>query len=1110
MLMDASGGNQIMVRTTLALVAGFLLLTAGGTAQTVTGTLEGRVVDASGAAMAGASVTAQNDETGLVRKTESNAEGFFQLTFLPIGPYTVTVEAKGFSRMKRGAPVDLNATRVLDFRLQLASIATEVTVTDEAPLIETSRGDLKSTIETKVIEDRPLSSRNILSLVEMLPGFQSSGGYSGVNNPTLSSGSYVSFNGTGTRSASFQIDGVGNDDSSEGSNRQNVNISAIKEFQVLANAYSAEFGRAGGAVVLVQTKSGTNRLHGDAYEFFQNDKLNANTFFNNSFGSRPDGTPVSPRAPYRRNQFGYTVGGPIRRNKLFFFNSFEQSKHVQFTNYTRFLFPAGTKIQVGECRLCLNPEQHPNIDADAKWLQGILDRFPKGPANNPTACPSCMSEQRSNYWPDGDVSGRLDWQPGTRDTFAARYQYSRQRRRSAEFVRGEATSQNNKQQNFSLTHTHMFGTMTWGEFRYGLGLRTTLVGIRDGNATPIVRINNPTAFTMTTLGSAGQFPINRFQTDHQFVYNFSLIRGKHSMRAGIDWRRLALDDFADNFSRGFWTFSATGVVGTPDRYEGWENFLRGFVSGGYQRGYGNFFTENRMGEMNHYFLDDWKLLPNLTLNLGLRWEVVFKPNEIHDRIDYQYRSFTRGFQPRFGLAWAPNPADGWLRKLTGGPGRTAVRAGFGMFHNRVFMSIFSQGGASLRSGLPYGVYRSFNANYSTADPSEGFEWTPDRPNFNPGRIDIARVDPGLRMPNIQQYHFTVERQLPGLIAVSIGFNRTRGIGLLQNQYLNRAVFPILSPIDGVLYDKVDPNLGNTTPALGFISAAQPRVNQRRPDARYNNIIVFSNNTWSYYNALRVEIKKRYSKGLHWQVAYTFGRTIDTGTDVSAGVTITEQAGPRSNRGLSDLHQKHRVNLNSAYELPFFKRDKGWRGVALGGWRLSANSTLASGNPFTVTSGVDMNADGVNNDRPLLLDHSLFGRSIDNGRINPATGGQISAEGFPVTGFFPTFSTPAAQRPFDPGGSGKGSIGRNTFFGQGLRNLDIGLHKAFRIIEGHNITFRAEAFGITNTPRFSYPTRTTNSQAFGRIAGTYSPFNYVGAFRPDGSERMIMLSLRYVF
>jgi len=1064
------------------------------------------VLDASGAVMAGAKVAVQDQDTGLARATTSNQEGFYQLTFLPVGNYTVTAEATGFSPARRTAPVELNSTRVVHLQLQPATVSTQVTVVEEVPLLDTTRGDVKSNIDQTVIEERPLPSRNFLSLVEMLPGFQSTGGYSGVNNPTLSSGSYVSFNGTGSRSAAFQIDGVSNDDSSEGINRQNVNISAIKQFQVLTNAYSAEFGRAGGAVVLVQTKSGANRVHGDAYEYFQNQLLNANGFFANSYGRKADGSMVSPRAPYRRNQFGYTIGGPLRKNRLFFFHSFEQTRLVQYNTYTRWIFLPTEKLQIGDCPLCLKPEAHPNVEADRKFLQSILDRFPQVTPNNPAACDHCYTETKAAYYPDQDYSGRLDYHPTQRDTVALRYQYSRQRRKPYPLIWGETAFQNNKQQNVGLTATHMFTARTWGEFRFGVGMRTTLVDISSGNDTPIVRISNPTAYTTTTMGSAGQFPIHRYQTDYQYVYNLSHVRGRHVFKTGIDFRRQHLDDLADNYSRGWWTFAATGVLGSPTRYEGWENFLRGYVTS-FEKGYGNFTTLNRLGESNQYVMDDFRLTPSLTLNLGFRWEVVLKPSEVNGKTRYEYNAFTKGLQPRFGFAWSPKPRSGFWSRLTGGEGRSAVRGGFGLFHNRIFQSVFSQGGISLRSLPPWGVYKAFDPTFSVADPSGGFAYTP---NYDPGRITIVRTDPHLGMPAIQQYHLTVERQGPAGITVSVGYNRTRGIGLLQNQITNRARFPFLSPMDGVLYDQIDPDLGNTRPAPGYISLAQPRTNQRRPDPRYGAVYWIANGSWSYFNSLRLEAKKRLSHGLHWQVYYTWGKSIDTGSDVTAGVTLTEAGSARSLRGLSDFDQRHRFNVNYRYALPWLAKAPGLRRAALGGWILTGTLTFASGNPFTVSSGYDLNADGVTNERPILLDASLYHRSVDNGRIDPGSGQQISLRQLPVAGFYPTFRTPQAQRPFDPGGSGQDSVGRNVFFGSGLKRFDLGLYKEFAVREGHKLTLRTEMYGVANTPRFAFPSRSVLTQSFGAVSGTYNPFNYVGASLNDTANRVIQLALRYTF
>ncbi len=1074
--------------------------------QTVTGSLEGHVVDATGAAMGGVKVSATAADTGLRRETVTNDGGLYQFTFLPLGAYTVLAEAPGFGPVQRGAQIELNATRVADFRLQPATVTTQVTVEADASLIEMTRGEQKGSLDEKTIEDRPLSSRNFLSLVEMLPGFQSSNGYSGVNNPTLSSGSYVSFNGTGTRSASFQIDGVNNDDSSEGMSRQNVNISSIKEFVVLTNAFSAEFGR-GGTAVLVQTKSGTNRVHGDAFEFLQNQVFNSNGYFNNTAGSKADGTPNIPRAPYRRNQFGYTVGAPLIKNKLFLFHAFERTEQRAHTTATRWVFPAGTRIQIGDCRLCLKPEEHPNIEADRAFLQTILDRFPKEGPNNPAFCANCFTKQYANNFPDQDYSGKLDWIRSPRDNYALRYQYSRQKRFPGQIIEGEAAFQNNRSQNVGFTATHIFSPTTSGEFRMGIGLRTTLVDISSGNATPIIRIQNPTAFTTTTLGSAGAFPINRFQTDYQFNYNLTHIRGKHILRAGVDVRRQQLDDLADNNSRGFYSFNASGVRGQPTFYEGYENFLRGYVSS-LQKGYGNFFTANRMGEWNQYFQDDWKVRPNLTLNLGYRWEVVLKPTEVNNRVNYNYGNFYGGHEPRFGFAWTPRAAGGWLRAITGGPDRTSVRGGFGLFHSRIFQSVFSQSGASLRSQPPYGILRTYDPTFNTADPSNGYVYSVE--SFNPSGLSIARVAPDLGMPTIQQFNFTVDRVVSKDILVSVGYTRTRGIGLLLNGVQNRARFPFQAA-NGVLYDKIDPNLGNTNPAPGFISIAQPRTNLRRPDQRYTNIFYIHNGAWSYYNAMRVSVRQRYRKGLHWMVNYAWSKTIDTGTDVTQGNTLTEFDSAASLRGLSDLHQAHRVNINYGYLFPFFAKSKGPANWLLGGWTLSGNHTYASGNPFTVTAGYDVNADGLANDRPILLDQSLYGRSIDNPRINPATGKQFSEEAFPLSAFYPTVSTPQVQRPFDPGGSGKDTIGRNTFFGSGLRNWDLGLYKNFNgVREGHRLQFRGEFYNVMNTPKFALPVRSTLNASFGRITSTYNTFNFVGASRLDDTARMVQFSLRYVF
>jgi hypothetical protein len=259
--------------------------------------------------------------------------------------------------------------------------------------------------------------------------------------------------------------------------------------------------------------------------------------------------------------------------------------------------------------------------------------------------------------------------------------------------------------------------------------------------------------------------------------------------------------------------------------------------------------------------------------------------------------------------------------------------------------------------------------------------------------------------------------------------------------------------------------------------------------------------------------KRLSRNFTANVAYSFSKSIDTGSDVSAGsasTPLTQSASAITNRALSDFDQRHRININLTYQTPWFRHSRQWVRQALWGWNLSTNETFASGNPFTVTAGYDFNADGVSNDRPLLLNPSYYGVSVDNGRTNPQTGVQRSVEQLPLSVFYPMVTTTAAYRPFDPGGAGTGSIGRNTFFGQGLMNVDLAVIKSFPIRERKTLTFRAEAYGITNTPHFAYPTASVLNSAFGRITSTYSALNYVGASRNDSASRIIQLALRFVF
>jgi Carboxypeptidase regulatory-like domain/TonB-dependent Receptor Plug Domain len=1186
-------------------------------AQTVTGTLSGTVTDATGAVVSSAKVTAKNTETGLAREGATNAEGYFNMPFLPLGVYDVTAEAQGFQKVvKTGVSVELNKNTVSNFKLEISSVGAEVRITGEAPQIETTTGEVKHSLTSKQIEDTPLAGRNFISLVEQIPGFQNAPWIGSSNNPTNSTGSYASFNGQGSRSATFQIDGVNNDDSSENQNRQNVNISTIKEVQVLTNAYSAEFGRAGGAVILVQTKSGTNQFHGDAYDFIQNDIFNANGFFSNRAGI--------DRQTVRRHQYGWTLGGPVwlpqkffgpaaydGRDRLFFFISGERVSNKTSSVIRRFRFLPGETPRAcnpGEVAApggpyCVDPATHPNIQRDLEFMRSVQNLFDTpemaSAVPDPEGCLDlvasgrpgrCVRNTVQNTFPDSDYTGRLDLKATEKDNITLRYQYSRSIRRSGRIILGDNFGiNNNRQYNLGLTATHVFSNRQVGEFRYGFGNRATLQDVVDDNAIPTIRFastlcNSPTCGTV--IGTSTNVPINRRQRDHQLVYNHTLNFSRHTLKAGIDQRFQALDDVSGDRSRGFWTFGT--LAGSS--FTGWENFLLGFVTG-YQKGFGNPEAENRFGETNLYLEDKYTVRHNLTLNFGVRYEYVRAPVEIENRFEYGFGDDKNNIEPRIGFAWSPSAEGGALRRITGDAGNFAIRGGYGIYHSRLFQSIFSQNQLSIRTQPPNGFAQDFSGlcRNEISDPSCGFAFTPGvatrSASFTAASANNTGVvrdtggrllstllipDPKLQMPYVQQWNLTVERQLPSNFAIHIGYNGNRGIGLPFYNGDNQPIFPFTSPsllvdVGGgnfrpVVFDRacrdfsdpicvltnasgaIDVNnsgalrnfsaLNSTTATLaqkgiviengvphGYISLSQPRTNERRPDPNFIRNVALQNFTWSYYHALIAKVSKRLSHGLSFTGTYTFSKAIDTGseatfTGVDTNTPTNKLNAAASLRGLSGFHSPHRFVASYSYELPIFRARRDLLGTLFGGWNVTGITVLQTGNPFTVVAGYDVNADGVGSDRPRIADVSLLGKRIDDGRQSPGgTGVSTGSEAqLPAGGFIPAQAgtISAINRIFAPGVSDDGTVGRNTFFSDGLNYTDLTASKEFRFKERFKLALRMEFYNIFNQVMFDVPARTILSTTpLGRITSQRNPANFVNSGRDNGS-RMGQLALRLVF
>jgi hypothetical protein len=1085
------------------------LLTVTAHAQTATGTVEGRVVDETGAVVTGAGVRAKEASTGTVRETLTNSDGFYQFPYLGLGDYELNVDASKFEQQTGRASVELNRTTVLNFHLELAGVQQSVTVSEAAPAIDLVSGQILRSIEATEIAAIPLQ-RNIVNLAPLLPGFQTNP-TAGQNSPTLSSGSSVSFNGTGTRAATFQTDGIANDDSSENQNRQDVNISTIREFQVLTNSFSAEFGRGSGTVVLVETKSGTNDYHGEGFWEITNSALNARTYFQNEAGSHVDPAtgklvPVSPKASNKSHRLGGVFGGPAIKSKLFYIGSYERVwSPGSVTESVSLLPPAFRTPQVDP--------QLPDAAARTAFIKSIVDRYPDVQPNNTVNNPYGYIANVAQRNPIADLSFRMDYQLRPTDIFYTRYQYGTFFQATDDIVKGVNSKQDHRFQNYGLAWTHVYSPRVTGEGRFGFGRRRMIVGLVDGDTVPIITWNIANA--PTSVGTPSQYPLERYQNDFQYVYNVSAQLGaRHTLKFGADVRRSQLNDELQNYNRGYWQFSSAGLNNA------YQNFVQGVVQT-YQQGFGPQENGYRSTEANLYVQDSWRVSPTFTLNLGARFESVGKPSEVNHLVDLGYPT-DNYVEPRFGFAYAPVWNEGLLGKLTGGQGKSVLRGGFGMFHGRIFQSIFSQVSLAVRYNPPNGATVTVsNPDMSVANPLGAYRFTPGPPTT---QVILALADPNLHMPYTEQWNLTFERALPSHSTISLSYVGNRGVGFLQYNGQNRAQFPQVSTVPlnysgtnftGVLFDKIDPNLFDANPPPGYISLAQQRTNQRRPDGRYSIVLQVSNNEWTYYNAMQAVYTKQFSHGLTLHGSYTWSKNIDTGSEatfVGAGDTnfaISDQQTAKSLRGLSRLDQPHRFVLVSTYELPFFKTETGALGRLLGGWQVNGISTFAAGNPVTVVLGYDLNGDGIAGDRPWLTDLSALGKSFDNARINPATGHQYSMDGIPSSAFFPT-ATNASAWPWYPGSGYVASAGRNIFRVQGQNNFDVAFVKNTRLFgreHPHQLQFRAEMFNIFNRVQFDVPNLTLVDTG---VAGYRINPNFGRISAQRNSPRNMQMMLRYQF
>ncbi|HEX6178291.1 MAG TPA: hypothetical protein VF057_08020, partial [Thermoanaerobaculia bacterium] len=862
-----------------------------------------------------------------------------------------------------------------------------------------------------------------------------------------------------------------------------VPLATIQSFQVLSNAYSAEFGRGYGAVVLVQTKNGTNDLAGEVYGYMQDNEYNSRGELDLT---KPDRT---------RQTLGATAGFPIIRDRLF---AYANADHVDAEGATIVTRPIWTAEDLALPRLTLGNDTPEN----RAWQESILARFPTNVTPNvPNVSPRHYQYEQGFSSPDRDYSLRLDMNATASNNLTARYQRSTQERSNEELIIGEQTLLDLRQSNFGLTWTGILSSDTVHEARYGLGTRATNWNILAGNDTPIVRFAGIVPGHI--IGNASALPILRNQRDHQLVYNLSTARWtSHTLKVGTDIRRSALNDRADDRNRGFWNFAAAcGGVTYPS---GFHAFLAGCISS-FQKSYGPNYLENDLEEYNFYVQDDWRPFDNLTLNLGARYEIVDAPQEAEDRIDYGFDGSSY-LDPRFGFAYTPNwESNRFLRALTGGQGRFSIRGGYGHSHGRVFQSIFSQVGASIRYNPPNAA--SINVTSTNiSDPTNGFVFVPGQPLTT--RVNLTLADPDLVMPETRQWNLTFERQMFSVSRLRVSYTGTLGKNLLQYRFDNLPVKPAAPGTQGATWvvaedwrcagtglpgAPIGATVGGVVCATAVpiapneVSLRFPRTNERRPDARYGTNLIVDNIAESEYHAGELEWETGLLRGFQGRFTYTYSEAYDTGSEatfVGAGdVNSFPPDADEYKRGRSRFNAPHRFTLTGSYNLPFFQNDSGLLNAVLGGWQVSTFIRVSSGTPFTIidSGAVDFDFDGVTAQRPVCVNEAYCG----GWHINDPDESQAK---MPRDAF----------RRGQYGDSTNDLIGRNTYFTDGVESVDLGLYKNFSGPADHTIAVKLDVFNVFNTTTWAFPNNDFASANFGRIvAHSYTP-------------RTFQLGLRYIY
>jgi hypothetical protein len=991
-------------------------------AQNVGGSIQGTITDSSRAPVPGVTILIRNVGTGATREMLTDGVGMYRAPVLPPGEYEVRASLRGFRTVdRRGIVLSIGQDAVIDLTLALGRLEQEVVVVASAPQVNLASGGVSGLVSEQEIRELPLNGRSFQQLALLQPGVQAA--LAAGNDVVGGRTPKISINGARPEQNNFLLDGtdINNVYNKTPGSAAGVllGVDAVLEFQVLTNAYSAEFGRSAGGVINAVTRSGTNALHGSVFEFHRNSALDARNFFD-PIGAKPD---------FTRHQFGAVAGGPLRRDRTFFFGVYEAL-------IERLGITGVTAVPDDNARLGILPTGavtlHPAIPAFLEVL------FPR--ANGASLGGGAAEYLFSGTQPADEhfYQGRVDHRLSPADSLFVRYTYDRAAVDRIPPDKPPISIIVERTRNTYVTaeHQHTFSPTTLNVLRAGLNRSVSLADNRRTIDIPpaLSWIPGEQFGYLTIRGMvtemAGDFRLPRDDrlNNWQIANTLVLTRGRQALKLGVQAQYLQFDQHT------------TSQVGGIVNFANLQNFLQGRAISVDFAVPGKIDPDRRYRQslFGVFAQDDVRLSSKLSANLGLRYELVTVPTEVDGKIS-NLRNVTdsavtvggrwhgnpslRNVAPRVGIAWDPF-----------GTGKTSLRSGFGIFHDEVLPKYYFFSG-------------SLNPPFTTRTSIQNPPLPNVVANFNPDAPILAQlqtVNYDLQTPYIMQYNASVQRAVAGDVDVMVGYVGSRGRNLFRLGDANLAPEEIVNGVK--VYH---PERGRRNPNFQGIW-------QRVTDAT------------SRYNSLQIGVHKRLSQGWRAQLAYTLSKSIDDASginsqDFSSGVQYgLDWYDPGYDRGLSAFDARHNLTFNGTWEMPFFRNRSGLVRAVFSGWSLNNITTLRSGHPFTVQLG--FNRSGNLN----TTSFSMHERPDTIPGCDPVLGGPNRY--WDIT----CFSLPPANQ--------RGNAPRNSVIGPGLVAVDVALVKAFAF-GGRRLEFRAECFNLPNRANFAVPSGRT---AFTGVAADGSP------------------------